>query len=263
LLTATPIRSTPFNIHTLATFIGKYWDFKHFREQFFYFTDMFGRWHWEKRPGWQKEIRPYVEEISDIVLMQDCLDVPAQTEQIIHIPWTKKEEGELSTEYQEPAGEWHERHRAEQGKQKFNVLMDILDGYRKAIVVCHYTQQIEDYKKMIGEERQVFVLNGAVKDQDAVIEEAKAADDCIFIVQASMGAGFDASEFSVVVFASMSFRYVDMVQMKGRVKRINNLHENLFIYLIGGKCDQGVFDTIQAGKDFDPHHYLATTTKTA
>ncbi|MES2006879.1 MAG: helicase-related protein [Patescibacteria group bacterium] len=256
LLTATPVRSTPYNIHTLATFVGKFWILKDFRERFFYFTDMFGRWHWEKRNGWQTMIRPYVEEISDIVLMQDCIDVPLQSEQIVRIPWKKDDEAMLGAAYLEPAAEWHARHRAENGRTKFDELMRILDGYRKAIVVCHYTQQIEDYKAWIGGERQVFVLNGAVNNQDEVIEAAKAADDCIFIVQASMGAGFDASEFSVVIFASMSFRYVDMVQMKGRVKRINNLHENLFIYLLGGKCDESVYATIQAGKDFDPHEYL-------
>ena len=51
LLTATPVRSTPYNIHTLACYLGKYWPVKSFRDKFFYFTDMFGRWHWEKRPG--------------------------------------------------------------------------------------------------------------------------------------------------------------------------------------------------------------------
>lgn len=257
LLTATPVRSTPWNIHTLACYIGRYWDVKAFRGQYFYFTDMFGRWHWEKKTGWQKAIRPKVEEISDIVLMQDCVDVPVQHSQVINIPWTKADEKALDASYKEPAAEWHARHRAENGSTKFDVLQGILDGYRKAIVVCDYTSQIEDYAKWIGEDRQVFVLNGATKDQDKTIQEAREADDCIFIVQASMGAGFDAAEFSIVIFASMSFKYVDYVQMKGRVKRINNLHENTFIHLIAGKCDKGVYDTIQENKDFDVHDYLS------
>lgn len=253
-LTATPVRSTPWNIHTLGAFIGKFWEIKSFRNEYFYFTDMFGRWHWEKKTGWQKEIRPKVHEIADIVLMQDCVDVPVQSERVVKIPWSESDEKMLDMTYKEPAAEWHTRHRAENTRKKFDVLMGILDGYRKAIVVCNYTEQIDNYKTWIGEDRQVFVLDGRTKDQDAVITAAKESEDCIFIVQASMGAGFDAAEFSVVIFASMSFRYVDYVQMKGRVKRINNLHANLFIYLLGGKCDIAVFDTIQKGKDFDVHH---------
>lgn len=259
LLTATPVRSTPWNIHTLACYMSIFWDIKKFRDSFFYFTNMFGRFHYEKKTNWQKAIRPYVEEVADIVLMSDCVDVPVQHEQVIRIPWPKASENALRREYKSPSGEWHERHRAEQGGHKYKVMEDIVMGYRKVIIVCHYLSQIEDYKKQLEKNRLVYVLTGTTKDQDKVVREAREADDCVFIIQASMGSGFDAGEFSVVIFASLSFRYIDMVQMKGRVKRINNLHENTFIYLLGGKCDNAVYEAIKAGHDFDPISYLART----
>ncbi len=130
--------------------------------------------------------------------------------------------------------------------------MELLEGYRKAIVVCHYTQQIDNYVEWIGNDRQVYVLDGRTKDQDATIEAAKKADDCVFIIQAQMGAGFDAGEFSCVIFASMSFRFVDMIQMQGRVLRVNNLHENMFYYLLGGKNDRAVYEQVKKGLDFHP-----------
>ncbi len=256
LLTATPVRSTPWNIHTLACYMGKYWPAKEFRDKFFHLTDRFGRMHYELDFGWQKRVRPYIESLADIVLMKDCIDVPLQHHQVIKVPWTPLQEDKLGGRFEDPAKAWHERHRAENGLEKLSQLKEILNGYRKAIIVCHYTAQIAQYAEEIGKDRQVFVLQGATKDQDAVIQGAREADDCVFIIQASMGAGFDAAEFSVVVFASMSFRYVDYVQMKGRVKRINNLHENLFIHLLGGKNDEAVYDTIQKNKDFDVHEYL-------
>lgn len=260
ILTATPVRSTPWNIHTLAVFLGHFWDVRGYRNKFFHMTDKYGRFHYEKNTGWQKDIRPNVEFISDIVLMSDCIDVPQQHNQVIKIPWTQKQENELKKQlYMEPALEWHARHRMEQGQNKWQVLKKMIDGYRKVIVVCHYRSQIDDYVAKIGDERLVFVLNGSVHDQNKVIEEAKSADDCVFFIQAQMGAGFDAGEFSVIIFASMSFRYVDMVQMKGRVKRINNLHENTFIHLLAGKNDQAVYNSIQLNKDFDVHDYLQQT----
>ena len=254
LLSATPIRSTPWNAQTLGTFLGHYWDHRQFRQTFFYFTDMFGIWHWEPKSDWRVQIRPYLERISDIVLLSDCVDVPKQHERVIRIPWTQDQESALDKTV-EPSKEWHNRHRAEQGKKKFDELDKILNGYRKVIVVCNYTQQIDDYVKWIGKDRQVYVLDGRTKDQDAVIEAAKKADDCVFIIQASMGAGFDAGEFSVVVFASMSFRFVDYIQMQGRVLRVNNLHENVFYYLIAGQCDKAVFEQVKKGLDFHPPHY--------
>jgi superfamily II DNA or RNA helicase len=262
LLTATPVRSTPWNIHTLACYLGIYWERKEFQNEYFYMTNKFGRMHYEKKNGWQKMIRERVEQISDIVLMSDCVDVPQQHLQTIKIAWSKTQEKALQQHlYMEPSLEWHARHRMEQGEPKWKELKKLIDGYRKVIVVCHYRSQIDDYAARIGSERQVFVLNGDTKDQDAVIEGAKDADDCIFIIQAQMGAGFDAGEFSVVIFASMSFRYVDYVQMRGRVKRINNLHENTFIHLIGGKNDKAVYDAIQSGKDFDVHEQVTGTSK--
>lgn len=253
LLTATPVRSTPWNIHTLACYMQELWPVKEFRAEFEYMSDMFGHRHYELVADWRKRVRPYVEKIADIVLMKDCADIPEQKEIVEELPEPKFAPSE---EYESPSAEWYARHQNEQGEGKLSRLKEILGGYRKAIVVCHYTAQIALYAKELGRDRAVFVLQGATKDPDEVIEEAKEADDCVFLIQASMGAGFDASEFSVVIFASKSFRYVDMVQMKGRVKRINNLHENLFIHLLAGRCDRAVHKQIMAGRDFDVHHEI-------
>ena len=143
----------------------------------------------------------------------------------------------------------------EQGDRKLEALKELVTGYRKAIVVCYYTSQIEEYAKELSKERQVYVLQGATKDQDAVISAAREADDCVFLLQASMGAGFDATEFSVMIFASQSFKFVDDVQARGRILRMHDLHENEYIYLLGGKCDEAVYKTIQAGHDFHPPSY--------
>ncbi len=256
LLTATPIRSTPWNIHSLACYVGRFWPVKAFRDEFEYMTDMYGRWHYELKPSWRKQVRRYVEEISDIVLMSHCTDIPKQETQIIEVPWSKDQETALSASYLEPSAAWHERHRAEQGEPKLAALRALTDQYRKSIVVCNYTAQIDHYAKELGKDRAVFVLQGKTKDQDAVITAAREADDCIFIVQASMSQGWDASEFSVMIFASMSYKYIDYVQAKWRITRMNNLHENLYVHLIAGKCDKAVHDTIMKGQDFDVHVYL-------
>lgn len=256
LLSGTPCRSSPWNIHTLACYIGHFWPVKQFREEFEYLTDMYGRgWHYALVPDWRKRIRPYIEKISDIVLLKDCFDVPVQHEQIIKIPWTTKQEHALGEQYLEPAKGWHTRHRAENGHEKLAKLKEIISGYRKVVIVCYYIEQIRDYALEIAKERQVFVLQGSTKNQDKVISSAREADDCCFFLQADIAAGFDASEFSVMIFASQSFKFVANVQAKGRILRANDLHENTYIYLIGGKNDKSVFDTVKLGHDFHPPSY--------
>ena len=257
LLTATPIRSTPWNIHTLACYLKIYWPVKEFRNKFFYYTNRYGINHYEKVANWRKEIRPYLEKISDIVLLKDCFDIPKQEHEIVKIPWTSSQESKLlEVGYTEPMAEWYARHKAENGKIKFQVLKHILNGYRKAIVIIYYRDQIDEYAKLISKDRQVFVLHGGVNNQDEIIQKARESDDCIFILQACMGAGFDAGEFSAMIFTSMSFKYVDYIQAQGRILRANNLHENKYYYLLGGRNDEAVYKTIRAGDDFNPHKYL-------
>ncbi len=259
LLSATPIRSTPWNLHTLMCYLGRYWPIKDFRDTYFQFVDRYGRMHYEPDKDWRIRIRKPLEAYADIVLMSDCADIPHQEHIVEHIPWTKKHEELLSNEYQEPIAAWHERHRAEQSEEKWKRVKELIDGYQKIIVVCYYREQIDDYVKRIGSEREVHVIHGGVSDQESIINAAQASKDCVLIVQASLGSGFDADTFSVMVFASMGFSYVSLVQMRGRINRIHNLHENTYYYLLGGKCDKGVHDAMEKHSDFDPIAYLNET----
>ena len=126
-------------------------------------------------------------------------------------------------------------------------------GYRKVLVVAHYTEQIDELVKELGKDRPVFVLDGRTKDAAAVKQAAQEADDCYFIVQASMGFGFDGWMFSAIVFASMSHACVAHTQMLGRMRHLDHLKVVPAYYLLGGRWDKRIYDTIQRGKDFNPH----------
>jgi len=253
LASATPIRSKPENLHTIACYKGIYWDIKKFRKEFLHLTDKFGRYHWEPNRDWRVKIRPRLEDLAHIVLMRDCADVPVHEHTIINARWDERKDRKLK-EF-EPAKEWHERHRAEQSAEKWGELQKIMDGNRKVVVVCYYLEQIEDYKRRIGQERLVYTLTGSTKDQGQVAHDANQSDDCILLIQAGLGAGFDLDNFSVMVFASMSFAFVHYVQMCARTNRIHNLHKNQYIYLLGGRNDRAVYKQVQRGMDFHPPAY--------
>lgn len=255
LASATPIRSKPENLHTLACYIGIYWDIKRFRDEFLHLTNKFGIFHYEPNKTWRKDIRPKLENISHIVNMADCVDVPVHEHKEINIPWTKDQEEKLVQQYLEPSAEWHARHKAEQGEKKYKELAKIMDGNRKVIVVCYYLEQIEYYKKCIGDDREVYIMTGSTKNQGQVVKDANESEDCILLIQAGLGAGFDLDRFSVMVFASMSFAFVHLVQMQARINRIHNLHPNQYIYLLGGKCDLAVYQQVHKGFDFHPPAY--------
>lgn len=252
LLSATPIRSNPWNLHTLLCLGGHYIDWKKWRSYFFELKKLpyLPRPAWLPKNNWRKLIRPILEKHADIVLMKDCVDsIPAIQEYKIQV---EKDEF-VNTEW-EGSKAFFEEHRHEQ-KHKLKYIVGIAREYRKVMVVAYYTEQIAQLKKELSKEREVFVLQGGVKDQEAIIKAAQESDECYFIVQASVGEGFDADSFSCVVFASMSYAVRDYVQMKARVRRIHNLHPVVYYYLLAGNCDKGIFKNVMMGKSFVPSEY--------
>lgn len=253
LLTATPIRSTPWNLHTLLCFRGVYIDWKEWRNMFFSLErrPFLPRPAWLPKKDWRTTIRPVLEKYSDIVLLRDVVDAPPVSEkETITDP-----ESMITAERKwEATASFVEEHRHEQ-TNKAKTIIEFGKEYRKVLVVAYYIEQVKELEKELSKDRETFVIYGKVKDQEAIIAQATASDECYFIVQASLGAGFDADTFSCVVFASMSYKVRDYVQMKYRVRRIHNLHPVEYIYLLGGKCDRQVLETIRLGKDFIPSEW--------
>jgi superfamily II DNA or RNA helicase len=255
LLTATPIRSNPWNLHSLLCFMGKYIDWKLWREKFFYlqYPDPYEfryltRPAYMPRPEWRQEIRKTLERYADIVLMKDCVaDLPPVTPEYINVPTPKY----IPLPDHKP---FFDRHRHEQqGKDKF--ILEQGKEFRKVLVVAYYREQIEELEKVLSKDKPTFAVHGGVKDAEAIIEQAQDTDECYLIMQAGTGVGSDCDTFSCMVFASMSYAVRDFVQMKFRVRRIYNLHPVKHVYLFGGKCDKMVFDNVQLGKNFVPSEY--------
>lgn len=252
-LTATPIRSNPWNLHTLLTFKGHYIDWKEWRDAFF---ELVRRPYlpypaWLPKKNWRRMIRPVLERHADIVLFRDCVkDLPPETVEELEV---ECELFVLDDEWS-PSEAFVAEHRHEQ-KDKAQHIIEVGKEYRKVLVVAHYREQCIALEKELSKDRQTYMVMGGVKEQEAILKEANECDECYLIVQASLGAGFDADSFSVIVFASMSYSVRDWVQMKFRARRIHNLHPIKHIYLLAGRCDEAVLNNIRLGREFVPSEW--------
>lgn len=254
LLTATPIRSSPWNLHTLLCFIHVYYDYKKWREEFFDLLRLpyLPRPAWIPKKDWRIKIRKYLEKHADIVLLKDCVE---------YLPPVIEEVRETKCSPFKNEKEWTaiaafvalHRHEQEFKVEEINI---IAKEYRKVIVVAYFVEQIESIGSRLSKSRETFVVHGGTKNQEEILKKANEVDECFLVIQSSLGAGFDADTFSCVIFASMSYRVRDFVQMKFRVRRIHNLHPVSYYYLLGGKCDKAVFDQVQKGRDFIPSEYM-------
>lgn len=260
LLTATPIRNDPSSLHTLLCYRHIFIPWKEWRERFYTLEYRpFLRFPaYFPKPDWRIKIRPILERYANIVSLRDCVDdFPPETVEIIKVktkPYVPQV-GELP--------KWTDHHQAEQ-EGKAEVIKTL--GYRKLIVVCHYTNQIDSLTKELEKDREVFILDGRTKNPDQIKRQAQESPECYFIVQASMLMGWDGYMFGAMVFASMSHKSVDHTQAKGRLRTVDDPHPVIYYYLIGGKWDKRIYDSIMENRNFNPHiylHELTTTTKTA
>jgi hypothetical protein len=227
--------------------MGVYIDWKVWRNEFYSleYRPYLPRPAWIPKPDWRINIRKYLEKYADIVSLRDCVDyLPPATVEIVEVDKPKFVKTVDS--------KWTDEHLNEQTYKPDEI---VKLGFRKLIVVAHYTKQIDDLQDKLGKEKPVFVLDGRTKDPHSVIKQAQEADDCYFIVQASMGVGFDGYMFPALVFTSMSHRSVDHTQMLGRLRHIEDLHPIIYYYLIGGKWDKRIYESIIKNQDFNPHIY--------
>lgn len=254
LLTATPVRSSPWNIHTLLTYIRRYEDWKAYREKYFmldhprYMT----RPAWFPRKGWQQMMQPIIDKNAVLALMKDMVgELPPETYEVIKLPapnYEKNEEWEASKQFVED-------HLLEQ-REKDSTIKDVSKGYRKVVIVCQYREQIDALRESLSKERTTFVLDGRTGDAHEVIAAAEAHPECYFIIQASVGAGFDLHSFACMIFASQGYSVRNYVQMKARIRRIESLKPVIYYFLQAGRCDRMIYNSIMEGRDFVPSEYM-------
>lgn len=256
LLTATPFRSAPHTIHTLLTYIGEAPPWKDWQRMCYELKHLpyLPAPAWMPKKNWRKLALTYALPRIRVAKLSDIAEVPTQYEDEVSIPTPKPDP--MSIVADNPVSEWHEYARAENGKEKLDWIKEYIRGRSKVVVVCRYKSQIEMYAKELSKITEVFVLTGETKKPDEEIEEAKKAFECVFFIQASIGAGFQLAEkgyynFSHMIFASLPFAHRDYKQLKGRILRGDCLQENRYKHLIGGPKDRSVYQRIMLGEDFN------------
>jgi len=244
LLTATPIRQDAWSLHSLLCYIGVYYDWKKWRETFFELKTMpYMRFPaWFPRADWREKLKPFRDKHCDIVSLHDIIkDLPQPEERIIKIKnkFVKRDR-------------WTDEHKDEQNGKVDEILKL---GYKKMIIVCFYTEQIDFLKDKLKDEKPVYVLDGRTKNADEVKTQAQEADECYFIVQASMGFGFNGYMFGAIVFVSMMHSIVEYIQMTGRQRHLEHIITPQLIYAIGGKWDARILASLKLNKNFNAHEY--------
>jgi SNF2 family DNA or RNA helicase len=254
LLTGTPLSNDPASLHTLMTYIGKYADWKLYRESYYELKHMpfLAYPAWFPKKDWRAKANITIQKHADVVAFADCVDsVPPETFEVVKTKAGKYEYAEDEDEH------WTKDHQAEQ----YNKLAEIKQigyGYRKVVLVCHYTAQIDELAKKLASQKPVFVLDGRTKDAHQTTKDAQAAEDCYFIVQAKMGMGWDGYMFGAMVLVSLAHRQIDYTQMLARLTSVDFDKPRIYYVMIGGTWDKRIYETLKSGENFNPHKHEST-----
>jgi superfamily II DNA or RNA helicase len=249
LLSATPIRNDPSSLHTLLCYMGIQIPWKKYRDHFYELKSMpyllFPAWL--PKGDWRHKARRLLEKYADVVSLKDCVDfLPPLTTEVIRIK-TPKYIRPMDVIYN-----WRDEHRHEQTK-KLEYVKAL--GFKKIILVANYTAQIEELAKELSKEREVFVLDGRTKKPQETIRQAQESDACYLICQSAMGTGWNGWMFGAMVFVSMDHTALNHTQMLGRTTSVDNPQPRFVQYLIGGRWDRRIYESIMLNNNFNPHKY--------
>ncbi len=269
LLSATVYTSSPWNIYQLATLLGYKWNWQTFNYKFFNQIRMGPRIVPVPKEGCEAQLAELTKKIASVVDIYDCMDVPLQQHlEPEYFSLTREQERAIEANYDPtPIVRFTLQHEIENGIlignefkapetfkcDKNDRILDLCAENPKIAIICRYNAQIYALKTLLLDKGyDPLIINGDVKDRDAVCRLAEKSEKAIVIIQSDCAIGFELPSFSVCVFASMSYSYTSWEQTCGRFLRMNRPSRTTFIYLLteGDSIDQAVYDSIKRKEDF-------------
>jgi hypothetical protein len=254
----------------IAWILGQNWDFYDFRSAFYSKVSMGYRQIWipRKDTTTKEKLGKIVQDLGYTGRMADFTDVPKQTFIVKHIPLTSQQEEalkELPLEYPDPIVLIGKKHQVEQGilsgtefesaktfeTGKLEVIEDLISEYPKTLIFAKYTEQIELIRKHIESIGiPCYTLTGSTKNRGDLLHKAESLSQCVVIAQASISAGYELPSFRCTIYASQDYSFVNKEQSEWRTLRMNALDKNIYVYLISGKVDKAVYESLENKSDF-------------
>lgn len=141
---------------------------------------------------------------------------------------------------------------------KLDALSEIIFRHDNGVIVfARYTEQIREIVTHLSKsfsDTPIYVLTGQTspKDRSSLLQRAQISPG-IFVVQSSISAGWELPDYDVMIFASLSWSFVDYSQGRGRCDRAKNIKHNIYYHLVGGEIDEKVYEAVTITKqDFAP-----------
>ena len=270
LLTGTPYSNNAWSVFSLGRLLGRTWEWFDWRNRFFYMVRMGVRQIPIQKTGIEKEMAQIIKSLGYVLKLSDIGEVPDDEYINEYFDINQAQKDLIKQTFDPlPIVRFVKQHQIENGClkgdgyledrkidcQKTERILELAEENNKIAIVCRYNLQIEVYQQTLkAKGYNVLVINGATKNRNDLIKEIDLLGKCVILIQAGCSDGYSLKSIGVMVFASMSFSFVDYAQMCARLKDMDKKTGNTYIHLLTrdkGSVDQGVFDSVKKKEDFN------------
>jgi hypothetical protein len=266
-LTGTPFTSSSWSVYSYGKLLGKDWKWFDWYRRFFYEVKMGPRKVPMPKQGMEAELQVILRRLGTVIDLKDVADV-LDDEDIIETFSLNKEQNKAIEDAFDPmpAKRYVRQHQLESGTlkgdgyvdtkfidcEKDKRLIELVRDNNKIIIVSRYLAQLDKYEKMF-KGRKIFKISG--QEQRTASEVASLAErekNCICLIQGDTVAGYNLQSFNIVVFASMSYSFVNYDQVRFRTKNMEKKTPCTYIHLLteGDSIDRAVYDCVIKKQDF-------------
>lgn len=269
LLSGTPFSNNCWSIYSLGLLLDRNWEWYDWRNRYFYMISMGPRQIPVQKKGIEKEMAQIINKLGYTLKLSDIMDVVENEFINEYYDLNKIQQNLIKDNFDPlPIVRYTKQHQIESGClkgdgytadkiidcQKTERIVELCEENKKIAIICRYNLQIENYLQALkAKGYNIFIINGQTKDRNAIIKLVDNLDNCVVLIQSQCSDGYSLKSISTMVFASMSFSFVDYNQMCFRIKDMDKKTGNTYIHLLtrGDSVDKGIYDSVQRKQDFN------------
>lgn len=147
-------------------------------------------------------------------------------------------------------------------KEKASALSDLLESLEneRVIVFYNFNEELDDIKLVVGKDRPLFQINGAVKDWDEDIWKRPEYHNAVVACQYQAGSyahNMQAAKYIVNYSVTNSAEMYE--QSRGRIRRNGQKAERVMYYhlVVKGSVEEKILDHVKAGLDYTVDDYVS------
>ena len=274
LLTGTPMTATNWSVYSYLILLGYNPSFIKWREKYNYPIKLGSRIIWQPKKNMDSELQDVLRKIGTVIDLKDIADI-ADDEDVYEYFSLNPEQKKLIKESFDPmpAIRYTKQHQIESGIligdayndtkvlncSKDRRIIELVNETEKIVIVVRYLAQLDKYAELLKNcGKRIFKISGQEKlSASEVASEAENSDKAIVLVQGDTVAGYNLQSFSTVVFASMSYSFVNYDQVRFRTKNMDKNTPCTYIHLFteGDSLDKAVFDSVTRKQNFSVELY--------